>query len=216
MYFLLKKNELKIKKLNYKMSKQIIYTCDYMNIFSDYREVKYKKNNIDFHITKHLNKKQDTLEFFEFFFTKYVEYSKIDKSGNFIFVLKKISNYELILNEILQKYKHIKIRFIVIETNYNISLLNKNKDDFICQYIFSFLNKKNNCILISNDQYRDRNNYINEYLKIDNCQITVLSFDKHISKNTMELNIEKTCAHSIINMNYTRSSVPKNKLQYIL
>ena len=60
------------------MSKKIlspIYICDYLNIFSDFREIKYKKLNIDFHTVKHMNKERDTYEFFELFFKKYIKYN---------------------------------------------------------------------------------------------------------------------------------------------
>ena len=36
-----------------------VYIIDFLNIFSDFREIKYKKENIDFHSTKHLNKEQE-------------------------------------------------------------------------------------------------------------------------------------------------------------
>ena len=38
--------------------KKTIYTCDYLNLFSDFREIKYKKDNIDFHQVKHFNKEK--------------------------------------------------------------------------------------------------------------------------------------------------------------
>ena len=45
------------------------YIIDFLNIFSDYREIIYKKKNIDFHSVKHNNKEQDTIGFFKLFFS---------------------------------------------------------------------------------------------------------------------------------------------------
>ena len=84
--------------------KEMIYITDYLNIWSDYREIKYKMNNIDFHSIKHKNKEIDTFEFFDLFFTKYINYKNISIKSNFIFILKKITKYDLILIKILKKY----------------------------------------------------------------------------------------------------------------
>ena len=78
------------------------YVIDFFNIFSDYREIIYKKKDIDFHLVKYENKEKDTYDFFNLFFTKYVEKVNINKSkSTFIFILKKIHNYECLLNKIL-------------------------------------------------------------------------------------------------------------------
>ena len=119
--------------------KEMIYITDYLNIWSDYREIKYKMNNIDFHSIKHKNKEIDTFEFFDLFFNKYITYKNISIKSNFIFILKKITKYDLILIKILKKYHNINIRFIVIESKYNELLLDKNKDDFLCQYFWQNL-----------------------------------------------------------------------------
>ena len=76
---------------------KMIYITDYMNTWSDFREIKYKIKNIDFHSVKHINKEIDTIEFFELFFTKYIKLINIDINSNFIFILKKLTNYEHIL-----------------------------------------------------------------------------------------------------------------------
>ena len=55
---------------NYKSN---VYIVDFLNIFSDFREIKYKKDNIDFHSVKHCNKEQDTYDFFKLFFSKYID-----------------------------------------------------------------------------------------------------------------------------------------------
>ena len=45
-----------------------VYIVDFFNIFSDFREIKYKRQNIDFHSIKHDTKNQDTYDFFKLFF----------------------------------------------------------------------------------------------------------------------------------------------------
>ena len=77
------------------------YIIDFLNIFSDYREIVYKKQNIDFHSVKHNNKEKDTYNFFGLFFTKYIQKVNIKKGSIFIFIMKKINNYDEILNNIL-------------------------------------------------------------------------------------------------------------------
>ena len=230
-----KKNEFKIKQLKIQMnsvikqiiqsvkqvktisqqfasnSKEMIYITDYLNIWSDYREIKYKMSNVDFHSIKHKNKEIDTFEFFDLFFTKYITYKNISIKSNFIFILKKITKYDLILVKILKKYHNINIRFIVIESKYNELLLDKNKDDFLCQYLFCFLMKTNdNCILISNDKYRDLPSYVDKYSKIS---ITILT---KIESQKNELNINIKILDLMNNQNYKRCTIPKNKLQNII
>ena len=141
-------------------SKPTVYIVDFLNIFSDFREIKYKKDNIDFHSVKHSNKEQDTYDFFKLFFTKYIDYVHIDKSSMFYFVMKKLNDYEVILDNIMKTHYNFNMKFIIIEDKYENDILDKNKDDFLCQYFFYILQKNNKCILISNDKYRDKKNYI--------------------------------------------------------
>lgn len=195
-----------------------IYVIDFLNIFSDFREIKYKKLNIDFHKVKHINKVQDTLDFFKIFFTKYSSYTRININGTFLFVLKKITNYDETLYKILDFYKHINIRFIIIESKYENYILDKNKDDFVCQYICSYLLSNNNCILISNDKYRDKSIYVSEFENNFNdtlIRIINKTDDKILIENTV-LNIEKIICHNILSQVYKRCSIPKNKLKNIL
>ena len=197
-----------------------IYTIDFLNVFSDFREIKYKKDNINFHKVKHCNKEKDTIEFFELFFTKYIEYVNIDKKSNFIFVMKKITKYDEILYKILEIYNNLNIRFIVIESKYENTTLDKNKDDFLCQYIFKFLLLKNdNCILISNDKYRDRDLYIKVFNE-ELCKPQIIKvIQKKLNKlivEDLELKFEKSICKSLLNEKYKRTVIPKHKLNNIL
>lgn len=196
-----------------KSSPKQIYVIDHLNVFSDFREIKYKRENIDFHSIKHINKVEDTFAFFDLFFTRYISYTKIDINSSFIFVLKKISNYEKTLVRILEKYPSIDMRFIIIETKYDQVLLDKNKDDFLCQYIFCFLMEYNdNCVLISNDKYRDLDSYKD---KFDNACIRVMKMTRGvIATSVMKINInDKLVSHT---KRYKRCTIPKNKIQLIL
>lgn len=196
-----------------------IYVVDFLNIFSDYREIKYKKENVDFHSVKHANKEIDTLSFFELFFTKYIDYAKINTDSNFIFILKKISNYEKTLIKVLESYPTKNIRFIIIESKYTNQILDKNKDDFLCQYLFCFLMQNNdNCIMISNDKYRDLDTYMR---KFDNTFIRVLKLTNGLLDNqSLEININENSICNLIlsqhKKNYKRCTIPKKKLLNIL
>lgn len=187
------------------MNKEI-YICDYLNIFSDYREIKYKKNNVNFHDIKHANLEIDTIEFFKLFFTKYIYKVNIQKSNKFIFIIKKITNYEKILNNVLKEYFNIDIHFYIIENKYNDILLDKNKDDFLCQYLLTYYNFKNqDCHMISNDKYRDKIRY---YHKFTNIIVKILSLN---SNNIYTIKIDKLKLH---NDSYfkKRKAIPKYKL----
>lgn len=191
---------------------KMIYITDYMNTWSDFREIKYKIKNIDFHSVKHINKEIDTIEFFELFFTKYIKLINIDINSNFIFILKKLTNYEHILLKVLKKYNNINIRFIIIESKYTELLLDKNKDDFLCQYLFCFLMKHNdNCILISNDLYRDLSTYVKKYNNTINIKIL-----QNNTKSISDINLQSNILNNMNNIQYKRSAIPKNKLYKII
>ena len=183
------------------------YVIDFLNIFSDYREIKYKQNGIDFHTIKHEKIKEDTLEFFSLFFTKYIGYINIKSTNNFIFVMKKLNDYDVLLDQVLKSYPSINIQFLVIEDDFSDVLLDKNKDDFLCQYIM-FCTKGST--LISNDQYRDRFQYMKKYIKI---RTTLIKKD---DKCPMDFDINKTTCYSNMNKECVRCTIPKQRLNIIL
>lgn len=198
------------------MNSGIIYTVDFLNIFSDFREIKYKMQNIDFHTVKHLNILDDTFEFFDMFFTKYIHFANINLSNsNFIFVVKKIPNFETVINNVLTKYSKFNFRFVVIENKFNNDTLDKNKDDFLCQYIYQyFLNTNKNCTLISNDKYRDLSNYINKFPTL--LKINVIKLEsKQIAKKQSTIFIQPTIKNKISNI-LKRCSIPKYKLHHVI
>ncbi len=195
------------------------YIVDFFNIFSDFREIKYKQSNVDFHSVKHNNKAQDTKDFFDLFFTKYIEYVQIDTSSRFIFVMKKLYGYEHILEEIVSKYQMFDIKLMIIEDRYNNGLLDKNKDDFLCQYIFQSMKNVEHidCRLISNDKYRDRQEYVR--LFTSDMSIKVIKWDKKqkkLSASTVCFEVNKHVGDAIICQKYNRCTIPKHKLPKIL
>ena len=199
---------------NYKSN---VYIVDFLNIFSDFREIKYKKDNIDFHSVKHCNKEQDTYDFFKLFFSKYIDYVQIEKTSKFYFVMKKLNDYETILDNIMKNHSEFNMRFIIIEDKYDNIILDKNKDDFLCQYFFYILQKNNNCVLISNDKYRDKKNYI----KLFNFDISirVVNYNKKTSsleKSTLKIELTDSISDNMIFQKYTRCTIPKRDLNLIL
>lgn len=201
--------------INTKNNISPIYVIDYLNVFSDYREIKYKKLNIDFHTVKHKNKEIDTVSFFKLFFNKYISSLNINKNSKFIFVLKKITNYDTILYNIIEQYKDINIRFIIIENKYSNVILDKNKDDFLCQYIFNYLITNNNCVLISNDKYKDNKSYV---YKFEHASINVI---KKAQNNLLIENSTLTfsniiCNKIINNNNNNKIAIPKHNLSLLI
>jgi hypothetical protein len=194
--------------------KKKIYVCDMLNIFSDYREIKYIKKNINFHDIKHTNLREDTITFFNMFFTKYINRVNIGADNKFIFILKKINKYENILCEILRKYPDIDINFFIIQNKYNNILLDKNKDDFLCQYLLKYYNLQNTeCHIITNDLYRDKKEYCNKYTELI---VNILNYDKKSINST----ISKIKINSNLNLDITyqtrSKSIPKYKLSEII
>lgn len=194
-----------------------VYIVDFLNIFSDFREIKYKKQNVDFHSVKHSNKEQDTYDFFKLFFSKYIDYVKIDRTSQFYFVMKKLNDYESILDNIMQTHNDFNMKFIIIEDKFNNDILDKNKDDFLCQYFFYVLQKNNQCILISNDKYRDKRSYI----KLFNFDIFIRvvnynSKTKGLEKSTLKIRLTDSIGDHLILQKYTRCTIPKRDLNLIL
>jgi hypothetical protein len=196
----------------------MFYVCDFLNIFSDFREIKYKKENIDFHCVKHNNKEQDTIDFFDLFFTRYISYVGIPKNSSFVFVMKKLNEYDSILEMILKKHKAFDIKLLIIEDKYEDGTLDKNKDDFLCQYIFNSVQKTyGNCVLISNDKYRDRRLYVD--LFVSDMSINVLKWnliDQKVQSSQIKFVVNKNVTNTIVNQTYKRCTIPKHRLTKIL
>ena len=201
------------------MSKHVasIYIVDFFNIFSDFREIKYKQNNIDFHNIKHTNKLKDTEDFFELFFTRYIQHASIPQNSRFIFVMKKLHGYETILDNVISQYAHFDIKLMIIEEKYQDNIVDKNKDDFLCQYIFCVLQQNNNVILVSNDKYRDRKTYIQRFDFDISLQTIQWSRTRHaLEKATVKFKVNQSLCRNLLNQKYSRCTIPKHKLGVIL
>ena len=148
-----------------------IYIIDFFNIFSDFREIKYKRQNIDFHSVKHVTKNQDTCDFFKLFFTRYIAYTGIKPNSKFYFIMKGLNDYDVVLDNIIKTHYNFDIKFVIIPDKFKNKILDKNKDDFLCQYFFYMFQKTNQCMLISNDKYRDAESYIKLFKYVFNIFI---------------------------------------------
>ena len=198
------------------MQNRKTYIIDFLNIFSDFREIKYLKKNIDFHSVKHIHKQEDLLDFFDLFFTKYISYTKIEAYSEFIFIMKKLHIFTPLKN-ILVKYTNFNTKFVIIEDQYDNVIIDKNKDDFLCQYYYNILKLQNkNVFVITNDKYRDRNLYI----KLFNFDINISSMWLQKNKVVTEYSRLKTNTSlqealqksSLLH----RCSIPKKHLRLIL
>lgn len=203
-------------KMDVNKPKPNVYVVDFLNIFSDFREIKYKRQNIDFHSVKHNNKESDTYDFFKLFFTKYIDHVGISRNSQFFFVMKKLNDYERVLDNIMRTHR-FNMRFIIIEDKYNNVILDKNKDDFLCQYFFYILRQNHNCILVSNDKYRDKRHYIklfnfDMFIRIVNYNTKTSSLEKSVSK----IRLTDALANHLIEQKYTRCTIPKRNLNQIL
>jgi hypothetical protein len=186
-------------------------------VFSDYREVMYNKKNIDFHAVKHHNVSRDTLRFFDMFFTKYIHHAgvTVDETTKFIFIMKKLYNYDDILNKVLKKYNHHNIQFVIIEDRFTNNLLERNKDDFLCQYFFTTMSKENNCFLISNDKYRDKNNYI--HLFDNDIVVSITQLNNDVVQNcAVKCTVKQHVLSTMIDQSIKRRSIPKRQLISII
>ena len=202
---------------SYPIKKHRIYIVDFFNIFSDYREIKYKKDNVDFHSVKHTNKEVDTINFFDIFFTRYIEFVRIDKKSKFIFIMKKLNGYEKTLEYIICRHKSFDVRFMIIEDKLDNDILDKNKDDFLCQYVFYTLGKTNDCTLISNDRYRDRQKYVT--LFDFDISLMVMKWDRRLQnmqKLPVILPVNRSVSSHLVGQKCQRCSIPKHKLTNIL
>ena len=130
--------------------------------------------------------------------------------------MKKLNDYERVLDNVMKIHK-FNMKFIIIEDKYNNDILDKNKDDFLCQYFFYILQKSNDCVLISNDKYRDKKDYI----KLFNFDIFIRMI--HLNKKTnlveksmLKIQLNDNISNHMIIQKYTRCTIPKRELGKIL
>lgn len=210
---------MKLKKTAVQVSKNV-YIIDFLNIFSDFREMKYLKENVDFHDIKHNTLEKDTFDFFDMFFNIYLPTINVRHNNRFIFVLKNLDQYYNILTKVLNKYIEIDMRFITIENTFNDNNIDKSKDDFLCQYFYFFLSKNPElkCHLISTDLYRDRFSYIKDF-KNQNMDLGIFyispSMDIKNEHTDLQVN-DQFLLDLMIKGNYRRFNIPKYTLLNLL
>lgn len=181
------------------------YIIDFFNVFSDYRETFYKKQGLNFHDIKYNTLQKDTEDFFDLFFTRYLEMAHIKQDSEFIFVMKKIYNYQETLTRIITKFETFKIRFVITPDRYKDPLVESNKDDFICQYLVTIYNDS---VLISNDNYKNRQEYSALFIKMHKINIEIFIKNKRI--NTFFI-INNNIINKIDSLIFNRNSIPKYK-----
>lgn len=192
------------------MSKEVCI-IDFFNIFSDFREIKYQKLNINFHDIKYQTMRSDLFEFFHMFFDKYVTNVGVDLRSTFIFVMKRLYNFDEALKGIIKLYSCIDIHLVLLPDKYANSVIDKNKDDFLCQYLFVLYKSRTEKIhLISNDKYRDKMSYINLF----NFELNVVLFNSHFIRK-MEMDPDQE-TRDLIKGNIPTTSIPKWSLASII
>lgn len=191
-----------------KTKKPRVNVIDFLNVFSDYREMKYLKMNVDFHKIKHDALIADTFYFFEMFFGLYIEKIGSSKDDDFVFIMKNMVDYDVILPQVMDKFSDFKIKFVTVTDEFDDVSLQKSKDDFLCQYFYSFLNKDPSieCILVSNDLYRDKREYLYRYTSIN------IDMIKLNDKKNIKLDINKELLPLIMKGYFKRKSIPKYEL----
>lgn len=196
---------------NQRMSNEVVIV-DFFNIFSDFREIKYQKLNINFHDIKYQTMHNDLYEFFQMFFDKYVTHVGVDMSSTFIFVMKRLYNFDDALKTIVKLYSCIDIHLAVLPDKYFNVLIDKNKDDFLCQYLYITLKPQYSKIhLVSNDKYRDKHNYI----RLFNFDLNVVLFNSHQIKK-MEVDIYHQSVTSMLTEKIKTTSIPKRQLANLI
>lgn len=191
--------------------KPSLYIIDFLNVFSDYREIKYKQVSINFHTVKHQTKAEDIEQFFDIFFTTYLDVLQVDKNGKFLFIMKRLNGFEDVLKTVMVKYRYINMKFMIIEDKYTDNTKDKNKDDFLCQYTFQLYNKENNCVLMTNDKYRDRQSYAMTFSSA--MSIRLLQWqNQRPSIKKMSLGVNESICANMLRQQYRRCMIPKRQL----
>jgi hypothetical protein len=181
------------------------YIIDFFNIFSDYRETYYNKSGIDFHKVKYANLLKDTDNFFDLFFQDYIKVANIPVKSDFIFVMKRIYNYDNALVNVIKKYTNVSIKFVLVNDKYSNSLIEQNKDDYICQYLLTVYA---NSILISNDKYKNKCDYTWMFLELERVNIQIIQ--KGINASTFYI-VDQNTTRMINSINFDRTSIPKRQ-----
>jgi hypothetical protein len=188
-------------------SPKVTYIVDMLNVFSDFRETYYKRQNVDFHSVKYQNLHKDSYIFFDVFFNDYLKLTGIKKTSRFVFVSKRINHYDDVLANVISKYREFDIKFILVTDKYQDLIIDNNKDDFLCQYLLTVYS---NSVLISNDNYKNNKEYTELFLKLKRVNVQVMSICKGsiLNTNTLFL-IDKQVIEYIHSTKFSRKCLSK-------
>jgi hypothetical protein len=131
--------------------------------------------------------------------------------------MKKLNGYNEILEDVLRKFKHLDVTILTINDKYANSLVDKNKDDFLCQYLFYEMQQRYNCTLISNDKYRDKEFYINLFdFDMNITFIKWNSVSECIDSTSTQFVINKAFLRHLVSQTCKRCTIPKHNLHKII
>lgn len=184
-----------------------IYIVDFLNIFSDFREMKYNLYNMDWRDFMYSKFETDLNIFFKWFFNYYVKELKLHDDYEYIFIMKNVG-FTNLFKTLIKEYPNIS--FMYMEKHAE-PIIEKNKDDFLCNYFYAFYKiQGHNIQLISNDKYKDLENYYQIFRD--------KTFDIKIIKNSQKYSI-KLHIHSIIIekmlKKIEKNAINKKNLKYL-
>jgi hypothetical protein len=87
--------------------------------------------------------------------------------------MKKLYDQSEVMKKVLSDYKEIDIQLFVITHRYPDKLIEKSKDDFMCQYLLTIYP---NSVLISTDNYTDASCYYDNFVLLENIKIQLMQF----------------------------------------
>jgi hypothetical protein len=190
------------------------YIIDFLNVFSDYREMLYKKQKLDFHTFKDANLQTDLENYFVFFTEKFIEKLHLKTDAKFIFIIKKIPLIESFLPKLLKTYSNFNFEFLIIYSKLNNQLFDKNKDDVLCKFLYNYIPKS---IVITNDLYSDMKNYIYVFDKVSIVFVIYKNFNGEEHKSTYsKVRNVVTIDKKQIKQNFERKCLSKKYIQKLI
>lgn len=120
--------------------------------------------------------------------------NKLSNCKKIIIISKEIyetDGHSVILNEI-KKFPELDIEYIIISNKFKTPIINRERDDFYIIYTYLTFVKNESVFIISNDQYRNFNEIINNIKPIIITKITKNNLIQTVDYNTvlMQKNIK--------------------------
>lgn len=153
--------------------------------------------------------KIDLIKFFKWFFNYYVKELNLHDNYEYIFIIKDIG-YRYLFDSILKEYKNVQMLFLK-KNKSDGDLIEKNKDDFICNYLYVFYKiQGKDVVLISNDKYRDLNTYYKHYEN----KVIESDFYTQNGFNKVSIKVNDIILSKLFEKN-EKKSIDKQKLKYL-